>query len=169
MAKEEHRGARRPQFLKLLTPGCFLKLEIPRSFIKYLDKSEHRKATLFSPLMGNFWHMSIVKEGCNMYLSSGWGSFAQAHNLEAGRFVLFRYEGNMVFTVKLFLSDGCLAEHGANNISPRRILLQEPIDVEDSSLDDAAGSKPKSILSCGYIEKNIDVARTNIVKRTIKD
>ncbi|WOL18344.1 B3 domain-containing protein [Canna indica] len=151
MGDEQLYGARRPQFLKLLAPSCLRKLAIPRSFIKYLEQTEvtvHPKATLFSPLMGMFWHVSIVQDGCNVYLGSGWEKLAQAHNLEAGKFVLFRYEGNMVFTVKLFLSDGCLAVPGAN-IFPR-FILQEQINVEDSTdvNHDSGNSRKENTVAC---------------------
>lgn len=46
-----------------------------------------------------------------MYLDEGWKEFAEALNLRTGYFVLFRYEVNMVFSVKIFDNTMCLKEY----------------------------------------------------------
>ncbi|KAJ3693251.1 hypothetical protein LUZ60_008731 [Juncus effusus] len=103
---------RRPQFFRVLIPNPFAKLYMPKKFRKkYLDKNPQSKATLLSP-QGKFWHMDFIQEGENLYLETGvWSDFAKSLDLKTGYFVIFRYEGNSVFTVKVFDDSCCLKEY----------------------------------------------------------
>ncbi|KAJ3698243.1 hypothetical protein LUZ61_001948 [Rhynchospora tenuis] len=103
-------SSKRPQFFRVLIPNPFVKLPIPRKFMKHLDGLQHNKATLLSPL-GKFWDIDLHQEGDNLYLDGGWSDFAKAHDLLTGYFVVFRYEGNMIFTVKVFDGTCCLKEY----------------------------------------------------------
>ncbi|KAJ4763184.1 transcriptional factor B3 family protein [Rhynchospora pubera] len=103
-------GSKRPQFFRVLIPNPFVKLHIPQKFMKHLDGHRHNKATLLSPL-GKFWDIDLHQEGDNLYLDGGWSDFAKAHDLLTGYFVVFRYEGNMIFTVKVFDGTCCLKEY----------------------------------------------------------
>lgn len=46
-----------------------------------------------------------------MFFGSGWEDFVKAHGLSVGHFLVFRYHGNMVFTIKIFDKSGCLKEY----------------------------------------------------------
>lgn len=78
--------------------------------MKHLDGDRYNKATLLSP-HGKFWHINLHQEGSDLYLDGGWSDFAKEHDLSTGDFVVFRYEGNMVFTVKVFDVTCCLKEY----------------------------------------------------------
>lgn len=78
--------------------------------MKHLDGDRYNKATLLSP-HGKFWHINLHQEGNDLYLDGGWSDFAKEHDLCTGDFVVFRYEGNMVFTVKVFDVTCCLKEY----------------------------------------------------------
>ncbi|XP_078170835.1 putative B3 domain-containing protein Os06g0632500 isoform X1 [Carex rostrata] len=101
---------KRPQFFRVLIPNPFVKLPIPQNFMKHLDGDRYNKATLLSP-HGKFWHINLHQEGNDLYLDGGWSNFAKEHDLCTGDFVVFRYEGNMVFTVKVFDVTCCLKEY----------------------------------------------------------
>ncbi|XP_020102765.1 B3 domain-containing protein Os01g0723500-like [Ananas comosus] len=108
MGSQNHR----PQFVLLLPPEFLQKLPIPRPIAELLTKERSATATLFSPL-GKFWHVTLVRDGDNrLYFDNGWREFSQAHELVAGDFVLFRYEGNMVFKAKVFNTSGCCKLRG---------------------------------------------------------
>ncbi|OAY79780.1 putative B3 domain-containing protein [Ananas comosus] len=93
-----------PHFYHLLQP-------IPNPIAQLLAKGRGETATLFSPL-GKFWHITLQRDvDDSMYFDSGWREFSQAHNLVAGCFVVFRYEGNMVFKVKVFDTSGCRKQY----------------------------------------------------------
>jgi B3 DNA binding domain len=78
--------------------------------MKHLDGEQYKKATLLSP-QGKFCHINLHQEGNDLYLDGGWSNFAEEHDLHTGYFVVFRYEGNMVFTVKVFDETCCLKEY----------------------------------------------------------
>ncbi|XBI95992.1 hypothetical protein VPH35_032347 [Triticum aestivum] len=54
------------------------------------------------------WDVSVVfdSEG-HMYLGPGWEHFARAHELQLGYFLVFRYDGDAMFTVKMFDNTMC--------------------------------------------------------------
>jgi B3 DNA binding domain len=55
--------------------------------------------------------VGIRREGNDMYLDDGWKEFAEALDLRTGYFVLFQYEVNMVFSVKIFDNTMCLKDY----------------------------------------------------------
>ena len=43
----------------------------------------------------------------HMYLGPGWEHFARSHELQLGYFLVFRYDGDAMFTVKMFDNTMC--------------------------------------------------------------
>lgn len=79
--------------------------------------------------MGKFWHVDLKCNGSNLYFTTGWKAFTQAHDFIVGLFLVFRYEGNMVFTIKVFDLNGCLKEY---NYYPIRYPDQNTDNVPKS-------------------------------------
>ncbi|XP_020102507.1 putative B3 domain-containing protein Os04g0347400 isoform X2 [Ananas comosus] len=120
-------------FVLLLPPEFLQKLPIPRPIAELLTKKRNATATLFSPL-GKFWHITLVRDGDDrLYFDNGWREFSQAHELVAGDFVLFRYEGNMVFKAKVFDTSGC------------RKLRDDQQDTEEPRTPPGFSAKKKSV------------------------
>ncbi|XP_042440915.1 putative B3 domain-containing protein Os04g0346900 isoform X1 [Zingiber officinale] len=124
------RGRRR-SVLKVLCPDSLRKLAIPRDFMKYIEtKMEFRKAILISPLV-KLWHIVIERpdKSNTMFFGSGWEKFVQAHSLGNGKMVGFRYEGNMVFTVKVSLCGNCRARSSNTNTAsvPQSALPEQTV------------------------------------------
>jgi hypothetical protein len=42
-----------------------------------------------------------------MYLITGWKKFARAHQIEAGHFILYRYDGEAMLTISVFDETMC--------------------------------------------------------------
>uniref|UniRef100_A0ACD5X8D9 Uncharacterized protein n=1 Tax=Avena sativa TaxID=4498 RepID=A0ACD5X8D9_AVESA len=105
----------KPQFLKVLFMEFMEKMPIPAKFMRRHLAAEPglRRATLVSPLK-KFWHVDVVRDGDDddVYFASGWVEFVRANGLEEENFLVFRYEGNMVFTVKVFETSGCIKDFG---------------------------------------------------------
>lgn len=103
---------------------CVLTQPIPTKFVqRYLAHEHGRRATLTSP-MGKFWHVDVARgddAGC-FFFAGGWAEFVRDNALAPENFLVFRYEGNMVFTVKVFDTSGCI-QYG-----------------DDASVADAAGT-----------------------------
>ncbi|XBH97994.1 hypothetical protein VPH35_127574 [Triticum aestivum] len=54
------------------------------------------------------WDVLVVFDGeGNMYLGPGWEHFVRAHELQLGYFLVFRYDGDAMFTVKMFDNTMC--------------------------------------------------------------
>src|SRR5438105_760660 len=69
-------------------------------------------AMIFSPL-GKFWRVELLRDQPGVLLGDGWARFLTAHVISQGNILLFRYESNMVFTVDVFLQNGCLKDYEA--------------------------------------------------------
>ncbi|XP_010942229.1 putative B3 domain-containing protein Os06g0632500 isoform X1 [Elaeis guineensis] len=137
MAAERSQGAHEPEFFKVLLQSSFKTLLIPPKFTQHLVNGDRQKATIVSPL-GKFWHVNLQREGHKMFFGSGWEDFVKAHGLSVGHFLVFRYQGNMVFTIKIFDKSGCLKEY--DSIASTHVTKRE-VDVDVEILDVA----PKDI------------------------
>ncbi|MQL76366.1 hypothetical protein Taro_008769, partial [Colocasia esculenta] len=86
---------------------------IPPAFIKHIERAlEPRKAKILSPLGGTF-EVEIEEDIENLCFGAGWQQFVFAHDLDFGYFLVFRYEGRLVFHVRVFDITGCEKEYHA--------------------------------------------------------
>ena len=67
------------------------------------------KSVKLKSTLGQTWRVDVQKEDSNgfHYFGEGWKDFVVAHNLCFGYFLLFRYEGDMVFFVTVFDHSEC--------------------------------------------------------------
>lgn len=78
---------------------------MPLAFVRHISDDNHGKATIFS--LGKFWHVKIQADGEELFFGDGWDELVSALELNEGFSLVFRYEGNMVFTIKVFDKSGC--------------------------------------------------------------
>ncbi|KAG6467487.1 hypothetical protein ZIOFF_074678 [Zingiber officinale] len=119
----------RPSFIKFLSPESLTMLAVPRRFVKHLEESALQMATLFSP-SDSFWHIQVLlneDDELDVQFGRGWELFVRAHGLKPGNSVLFHYEGNTVFSVEMFHSDGCCIWYDCNDLDSAapRCLVQD--------------------------------------------
>jgi B3 DNA binding domain len=100
-----------------------------------LPRKVKKMATLFSPI-GKFWHIETICTGQDMYFQNGWSKFVKAHELQTGYMIMFRYEGNMIFKVKVFDATGCrkdyfLGRHASH--VPAHIEIETSSETEDQT------------------------------------
>ncbi|XBI78301.1 hypothetical protein VPH35_088022 [Triticum aestivum] len=79
-------------------------------FAKMLAGREPHKVKLREAGSGlhRLWDVLVVFDGeGHMYLGPGWEHFARAHELQLGYFLVFRYDGDAMFTVKMFDNTMC--------------------------------------------------------------
>ena len=147
MASDSNRKAPcgKPQFLKVLFTDFMEKMPIPAKFMRRHLAAEPglRRATLMSPL-GKFWHVDVVRDGhggdSDVYFAGGWAEFVRANRLEEENFLVFKYEGNMVFTVKVFETSGCIKNY--DDLVVSGALLEQAAPRKRSST--GCGSQPTS-------------------------
>ncbi|KAI4354081.1 hypothetical protein L6164_002981 [Bauhinia variegata] len=83
---------KRPSFFKL----------IPRLFVKKYRSIFSDKAVL-EVFPRKTWTVDIVEEDVNkLYFKNGWRTFVKENSLQYGEFVIFKYEGNSTFKVKMY-------------------------------------------------------------------
>ncbi|XP_031482523.1 B3 domain-containing protein Os12g0591400-like [Nymphaea colorata] len=94
-----------PHFFKVILEGSREKLMIPPAFAHHIEK-ESSRAILESPVVKN-WPVELVHDGNGLVFRNGWKEFFNLHSLEVGDFLVFRYDGNMHFTVRVFGKSCC--------------------------------------------------------------
>ncbi|KAE8791053.1 B3 domain-containing protein [Hordeum vulgare] len=86
------------------------RLVLPHNFVKMLDG--HRPQNMKLRQAGNglhkLWDVEVVFDADGrMYLDRGWKQFVRAYDLGIGYFLVFRYDGNATFAVKVFDTTMC--------------------------------------------------------------
>lgn len=102
--------ARRPHFIKGFNPSIsFDKLRIPSKFVKHLEGKASGTVSLMGP-SGNTWHADLAHQTDGVFILDGWTAFVRDHFLENGDSLVFRYDGNLHFTIQIFDQSSCEKE-----------------------------------------------------------
>ncbi|KAE8816058.1 B3 domain-containing protein [Hordeum vulgare] len=88
------------------------------NFVKMLDG--HRPQNMKLRQAGNglrkLWDVEVVFDtDGSMYLDRGWKQFVRAYDLRHGYFLVFRYDGNATFAVKVFDTTMCRRRYQDND------------------------------------------------------
>ncbi|KAE8783203.1 b3 domain-containing protein [Hordeum vulgare] len=80
------------------------------NFVKMLD--DHRPQNMKPRQAGSglcrLWGVEVIFDtDGHMYLDRGWKQFVRAYDLRHGYFLVFKYDGNAMFTVKVFSTTMC--------------------------------------------------------------
>lgn len=98
---------------------------------------------------GNVWTVQLIKQDGDLFLHHGWSTFVGDHQLECGDLLVFRYEGDLRFTVQVFDKDACeketafLSECSQNSCDIDLSKGQKRDPKENSSLDIVVDGVPK--------------------------
>ncbi|CAL5329173.1 unnamed protein product [Camellia sinensis] len=79
--------------------------EIPPHFMNHLVNEAADKATLKSP-SGDLWTVVLRKKENGTYLQDGWSDFVRNHKVVKDEFLIFRYDGNLHFSVQIYDVNG---------------------------------------------------------------
>lgn len=93
--------------------------EIPPEFLqRYMSKQnlDNAVAVVLGP-RGKVCHIGLKIDQLGMFFAEGWAEFLEFNGITKDNARLFRYEGNMVFTVKVFEPDGCQRESKHNDLT----------------------------------------------------
>ncbi|KAE8783375.1 B3 domain-containing protein [Hordeum vulgare] len=93
------------EFFTIILEKSSSRLVLPNNFVKMLDG--HRPQNMKLRQAGNglrkLWDVEVVFDtDGSMYLDRGWKQFVRAYDLRIGYFLVFRYDGNATFAVKVF-------------------------------------------------------------------
>ncbi|KAJ1270421.1 hypothetical protein BS78_06G050900 [Paspalum vaginatum] len=102
---------------RMLLPFSSHKQRIPEELaerIGALAGASRPTALLVAPSSGKVWRVEVALDGDCAFLGRGWPEFAGAHGIGGtGWFLVLRYHGGGVLTVKAFDATCCLKELGA--------------------------------------------------------
>ncbi|KAK1667964.1 hypothetical protein QYE76_056123 [Lolium multiflorum] len=85
------------------------RLRMPQRIISIVDRQEPRHVLLrvFGGAIG-LWPAEVMfDDEWQKFLHNGWRRFARSHAIEAGHFVVFKYDGLGDFIVKVFDETMC--------------------------------------------------------------
>ncbi|RLM73238.1 hypothetical protein C2845_PM15G04590 [Panicum miliaceum] len=141
----------KPQFLRIIQQDSMEEMplqKIPARFVKHYITEEclnRRMAVVVSPL-GKFWRIKLQNDQSGVFFAGAWSQFMAFHGISEGEVLLLRYEGNMVFSFKVFGISGCqkdLKNHNTpafNKESPSYIKKRKA-DNERARFDEEKRSK----------------------------
>ncbi|KAK6932009.1 B3 DNA binding domain [Dillenia turbinata] len=111
-----------PQFFKIFIPSLTSdQLKIPPGFIKHLEGKTSGICKLKGP-SGNTWQVGLAQKDNGLVFKKGWGAFIKDHCSEFADLFVFRYDGDLNFTVQIFDASACEKEsafsaHFSNDIA----------------------------------------------------
>ncbi|XP_058069232.1 B3 domain-containing protein Os01g0723500-like [Magnolia sinica] len=149
MQVERERGRemkRKPHFFKVLLGDFSHSLRIPPAFVKYIAKEVSQRAILKGP-SGRIWHVELCKRTSGTYLQNGWQEFVKDHSLQEYEFLVFRYDGDVHFTVQIFDRTACEKKDVLTMKTPTESTSKESKKrgrEEENSLDSSKFSHRKA-------------------------
>ncbi|CAL5032892.1 unnamed protein product [Urochloa decumbens] len=120
-------GTRKLQFIRTLPTDFLKKMLIPAKFVQQYISKEHLNncaAIVFGPL-GKVSHIEIEINQSGVFFTGGWSHFLVFHDITESNALLLRYEGNMVFTVKVFEPNGCQRESKGKDIRMQQSIEEQ--------------------------------------------
>ncbi|XXG42073.1 hypothetical protein AAC387_Pa01g2422 [Persea americana] len=96
-------------FIKILMGDFSQRLRIPPDFVKHIVMDASQTAKLKVP-RGRSWRVELSKMVTGTYLQDGWPEFVKDNSLKVSDFLLFEYDGNRHFTVRIFDKTACERE-----------------------------------------------------------
>ncbi|XP_027189765.1 B3 domain-containing protein Os01g0723500-like isoform X2 [Cicer arietinum] len=130
-------------------------MRIPDGFICQMEGRTCGLVSLTGP-SGNTWQVRLVEQNNYLFFHHGWSTFVGDHNLKYGDLLVFRYEGQLHFTVQVFGENACEkeaafhSECNLNSFNFDNIKGQKSDAMESSSLDVVGGDQRK--MRCDTIE-----------------
>ncbi|KAJ0085167.1 hypothetical protein Patl1_09047 [Pistacia atlantica] len=88
--------------------------KIPIKFVKHMGGQTSGSVSLIGP-SGNTWHVNLIQQNGDLFFDQGWPTFVSDHFLECGDLLVFRYDGELHFTVQVFDQSACEKEDAFNS------------------------------------------------------
>ncbi|KAH0732262.1 hypothetical protein KY289_003450 [Solanum tuberosum] len=133
-------------FLPFFQKYFFSSQKIPTAYTNYKNGKLPRKVFLRNRF-NNMWPIRVIKIEKDLYFLNGWEKFIEDNSLEFGDFIIFDYDGNEIFDIKLLGINGCI-KNGAKcdnkeeevNVEHRKSIepkeKNKTRDNNNSSFDD---------------------------------
>ncbi|KAK2639237.1 hypothetical protein Ddye_027032 [Dipteronia dyeriana] len=126
-----------PEFFKVYLPEHSSEsLLIPNAFVTLCNRLMPKNAVLINH-MGSLWHVIVDYIDGRVYFLNGWKKFVKDNSIESEDLLIFRYNGQFGFNVKVFGQDACeKIEKKANETSyMNKVKLED--DEEEKHKEEA--------------------------------
>ncbi|GJM96183.1 hypothetical protein PR202_ga12998 [Eleusine coracana subsp. coracana] len=126
-AMSNKKPCRKSQFIIVLPPGSMGKIVLPTRFVQHYIPKEHLddQAAIVFRHPGRKFQIKLEVNQSDVLLAGGWTHFLAFHCITEADYLILRYEGNMVFTVKVFGVNGC-----PNESTHKDIRMQENLEKQ---------------------------------------
>ncbi|CAL5032895.1 unnamed protein product [Urochloa decumbens] len=110
--------------------------QIPAKFVQRYIPKEHldNPMAIVSGPLGKVSPIELQMNQLEVFFGGGWSQFLVFHDIAEANSLLLRYEGNMVFTVKIFEPDGCQRQSIHKDIRMRQISTLPDIQERHEEL-----------------------------------
>ncbi|WVZ84946.1 hypothetical protein U9M48_031913 [Paspalum notatum var. saurae] len=128
-------ASHRLQFVSVLRSDFMEKMLIPAKFVQHYIPVEHldnRMAIVIGPL-GKTCRVELEMNRPDLFFTAGWSQFLESHDITEADALLLRYEGNMVFTVKVFGPNGCQIERKNKGIRMQQVSILPDIGKQQET------------------------------------
>ncbi|KAJ9170776.1 hypothetical protein P3X46_018856 [Hevea brasiliensis] len=105
-------------------------LSLPPAFVMQLNRPLLKKATL-KDHNGKLWDVQLEKTERDLIIRKGWQEFASHHSLVDADFLVFKYDGNSQFYVKLYGKNGLEKEKTLPNNMSSTHMEESETETED--------------------------------------
>ncbi|KAF3785909.1 B3 domain-containing protein [Nymphaea thermarum] len=105
-------------------------LQIPPAFLKHLRVGESGAAIVKDPA-GRCWDIKLLRMGDHIIFEEGWMKFVEENGLDTSDFLVFRYDGELHFTVTI-LNKGCVEKSPA---TPRVDVIADEDHLQSVDMD----------------------------------
>ncbi|KAK7820010.1 b3 domain-containing protein [Quercus suber] len=130
-------------FTKLAFVFKFVFLQrIPKKFISEYGVDLSDMAFLTIP-NGTKWKVKLIKHNGEVCFQNGWCKFASCHALTLGNLLVFRYEGNLEFSVLIFDATATEINYPTAEVQVSRMEDNESDDNSLEIIDDFMPSRKK--------------------------
>lgn len=161
-------NVRRPHFYEVFSSASSShRLKIPNGFVCRMEGRTYGSVSLTGP-SGKIWVVQLIKQDNDLFFYHGWSAFVADHRLECGDLLVFRYEGQLHFTVQVFDNDACEkeaafhSECSQNSCDFDNIRGQKRDTQENASLDIVGESASKKMR--GSANENQEIELGIVVK-----
>ncbi|XP_031407416.1 B3 domain-containing protein REM5-like [Punica granatum] len=134
-------------FFKIFLPkSSACRMKIPPAYRKHM-KGKNSGAVYLKGPSGYYWRVKLIEESGNLYFIRGWPLFVKDHGIQLGYFLVFKFDGDKTFRVKVFNPTGCedkaalgakpSRDNASNPHNPGKELVANVEVEEDASWDRA--------------------------------
>lgn len=101
-----------PSFFKVLVDSKYTtKLRIPLLFVSKYSTLVPKRVTLIRASSNRSWKVDIEEEDDKrLYYKNGWSTFVEDNALEIAQFLVFKFDGDSTFKVKIYGNSACEKE-----------------------------------------------------------